>query len=60
MSSHGNAQEVTLWTQILHGKFRCKECLDGFSKIMEGGDEDDVINIKQDVSHIRATPVDEE
>jgi len=29
-------------------------------KIMGGGDEDDVINIKKDVSHIRATLVDEE
>jgi len=60
ISSHGNAQGVTQWTQILHDKLRCKECHDGFFKIMGGGDKDDVINIKQVVSHIRATSVDEE
>ncbi|MCI90429.1 hypothetical protein A2U01_0111721, partial [Trifolium medium] len=43
-----------------HSKLRCKECHDGFSKVMGGGDEDDVINIKQDVSQVRAMSVDEE
>ncbi|MCI84175.1 hypothetical protein A2U01_0105451, partial [Trifolium medium] len=44
---------------ILHSKLRGKECHDRLSKIM-GEDEDDVIDIKQDVSQVRATSVDEE
>ncbi|MCI01229.1 hypothetical protein A2U01_0022254 [Trifolium medium] len=60
MSGHCNAQEVTQWTQILHSKFRGKECHDGFPKIIGRGDEDDVINIKQDVSQIGVTSVNEE
>ncbi|MCI11657.1 hypothetical protein A2U01_0032759 [Trifolium medium] len=60
MSGNGNAQEVTQGTQILHSKLRGKECHDGFLKIMGGGDEDDVINIKQDISQVGATSIDEE
>jgi len=46
--------------KILHRKFRAKECHDRFAKVIRRGDENDVINIKEDECHVGSMLVDED
>jgi len=60
MSCHSNHEKITQRAKILHSKFRDMECHDRFAKVMREGDENDVINIEEDVCHVRTMSVDEE
>ena len=60
MSCHNNLEKINERANILHRKFKGNECHDRFAKVMRGDYENDVINIKEDVCHVRTILVDEE
>jgi hypothetical protein len=56
---YGDPQEIMEGPEILHGEFLLKGRYGLLQKCYAGSGEDNVINVKQQVYHICATPEDE-